>query len=147
MSQFKTAPALLKMRVPALADPFYFEQMVLGHKDMTETLHGAELDHFIDNCIAGKWQQFIEWPRGFFKTSTFTQGCGMWFVCPVSQEDTDFALTPVEKGGMGFDETWWFDRVKLHDQNLLQLVAMEINENAKKKVSWIKTQRSEEHTS
>lgn len=133
MRRAKTDPTLLDLRVRSLWSPFIFTTAVLGCRDLTTGLHLAESENFIERWLAGDTKQFVEWPRGFFKTTTFTQGIGMWLVCPVSQEDTDYAL-----GTLGMDEAAWHRRMSLHNQNLLQLVAMETDKNAIKKVGWIK---------
>lgn len=124
----------LDKRVRCLWSPYYLTQQVLGATEMVPHLHKVESDAFVDRCVAGHWKQFIEWPRGFFKTTTFTQGVGMWLVLPVRQEDTDYAI-----GTLRIPEAKWLARANLHNQDYKQLIAMETDTNAMKKVGFMKS--------
>lgn len=121
------------MRVRALFSPYYLTKVVLGYHHLVDHLHLHDSDLFVDRWAAGNRKQWIEWPRGFFKSTTFTIGTAIWVVCPVSDEDTDYALEQLL-----IPEDRWFARVALHDQDATQLLAFETMPNAQKKVSEIK---------
>lgn len=123
----------LDQRVRALYSPYYFIKVVLGYKKLVPHLHQHDLELFVDRWAAGQAEQAIEWPRAFYKTTTFTIGVGMWVVLPVTQEDTDYAINE-----LGIPEDAWFRRVSLHDQDATQLYAFEVEANAKKKINAIK---------
>src|SRR6266851_9656206 len=92
-SEFKSEEEFLQhVRVRSLFSPFYFTTVVLGYDKLVPHLHQHDNELFIKRLIEGKRYQFIEWPRRFFKTTTFTLGTGMWLICPVTQADTDYAL-------------------------------------------------------
>jgi hypothetical protein len=122
-----------EMKCRALFSPYYLTKVVLGYVDLIPELHMHDSDLFISRMEMGIRRQWIEWPRGFFKTTTYTIGTGVWFVLPVSEEDHDFAINE-----MHIPEDTWFRRMALHDQDATQLIAMETDTNAKKKVTEIK---------
>lgn len=124
---------MLDMRVRSLYWPYYFIKVVLGYRHMVEHLHHQELEQFVDRWSEGMSKQWIEWPRGFFKTSTFTIGMGIWNVLPCSQEDKDYAVQTLK-----IPEADWDRRVALHDVNYTQLYAFETLPNAKKKLNEVR---------
>jgi hypothetical protein len=121
------------MRVRSLWSPYYFATVVLGYKELVNYLHGEELEGFVQRLLEGKTKQWIEWPRGFFKTTTFTITCGIWFTLPYNEEDTRYALDE-----LCLPEDEWFQRLSLHDQDCTQLFAFETQPNAVKKVTEVK---------
>ena len=131
----------LDQRVRALYSPFYFIKVVLGYKKLVAHLHQHDLELFVDRWAAGATEQAVEWPRAFFKTTTFTVGVGMWVVLPVTDEDTNYALNE-----LNIPEDQWFNRVKLHDQDATQLYAFEVETNAKKKINIVKWHFEENET-
>lgn len=120
---------LRDMRVRALFSPYYFSKVILGYKDLVPHLHQHDLELFVDRWAAGHRKQFIEWPRAFFKTTTFTISTSIWVTLPFTDEDTEYALNH-----LGMSESEWFFRVQLHDQDATQLFAFETDVNAKKKI-------------
>lgn len=121
------------MRVKSLWSPYYFTKVVLGYKELVDHLHLHDTELFIKRWIAGARRQWIEWPRGFFKSTTFTIGTGIWIVLPVSEEDSEYAIER-----LGIPESDWFERMALHDQDATQLFAFETHRNAQKKVCEVK---------
>ncbi len=124
---------LRDLRVRSLWQPYFLTKVVLGYKDLVDHLHLADSELFINRWAAGHRMQFVEWPRGFFKTTMFTIGTGIWVVCPVTDADTEYAI---EK--LGIPEKEWLERAKLHDQDATQLLAFENFDNASRKVSIIR---------
>ena len=116
-----------------LYSPYYFVKVVLGYKKLVPHLHQHDLEQFVDRWSLGHTEQAVEWPRAFYKTTTFTIGVGMWVVLPVTDEDSTYALNE-----LGIPEDLWWRRVALHDQDATQLLAFEIESNAKKKLDIIK---------
>lgn len=131
--QGKAEDVMRDMRVRSLWSPYYFAKVVLGYKEMVDYLHQEELEGFVARLLAGQTKQWIEWPRGFFKTTTFTISCGIWFTLPYDEKDTEYALDV-----LGLPEEEWFARLALHDQNITQLYAFETQSNADKKIAEIK---------
>lgn len=129
----KAADVMRDMRVRALYCPYYFEKVVLGYADLVKHLHYVDTELVVDRWAVGIRKQFIEWPRAFFKTTTFTIGLSIWHVLPVCEEDHLYALDV-----LGIDEDKWTARVGLHDQDATQLMAFETDENSKKKIGQIK---------
>lgn len=128
------APNLLReIRARSLYSSYYFVKVVLGYSELVDHFHQKEMDRFIDEWSRGRRKQAIEWPRGFFKTTCFTIGTGIWVVLPVSDADTDFAI-----GVLGIPEEDWIRRTNLHDQDATQLLAFETEQNACKKIVSIK---------
>jgi hypothetical protein len=132
-SEGKAADVVRDIRVRSLYSPYYFIKVVLGYRKLVDHLHHVELERFVTLWAQGALKQFIEWPRGFFKSTCFTIGCGVWGVLPLCDADSDYAIET-----LGFDEREWFARVALHDQDATQLYAFEIIDNAEKKVSEVK---------
>lgn len=131
--QGKAQDVMRDMRVRSLYSPYYFEKVVLGYNDLVKHLHHHDTELFVDRWASGVRKQFIEWPRAFFKTTTFTIGVSIWHVLPVSEEDHMYALDT-----LNIPEDAWLRRVSLHDQDATQLIAFETDENAKKKIGQIK---------
>lgn len=125
------------MRVRSLFSPYYFVKVVLGYRELVPHLHQVDSELFVRRWISGVRKQWIEWPRGFFKSTTFTIGTGIWIVCPVSEEDHRYALEKLVPEGV-FTEEEWADRATLHDQDTTQLLAYETIGNAKKKLKEIR---------
>lgn len=124
---------LLNLRVRSLFSPYFFVKIVLGYSKLTDYLHQHDMELFVKRLLQGHCKQWIEWPRGFYKTTTFTLGCGMWFALPFNERDTDYALSKLK-----LPEEEWFARLSLHDRNSTQLYAFETIDNAKKKVGQVK---------
>lgn len=120
---------LRDMRVRSLYSPYFFIKTVLDYRDLVDHLHQHDLELFVTRWSEGHTKQFIEWPRAFFKTTTFTVGVGLWIICPVTEADSEYAIER-----LGIPEADWFKRVALHDQDATQLYAFEVMENAEKKV-------------
>lgn len=127
------ANVMRDMRVRSLYSPYFFEKVVLGYRDLVDHLHLHDTELFVTRWSDGVTKQFIEWPRAFFKTTTFTIGVSIWHVLPVSEEDHLYALDTLQ-----IPEEAWLRRVALHDQDATQLIAFETDENAKKKIGQIK---------
>lgn len=86
----------------------------------------------------GRWargvkRQAVEWPRAFYKTTTFTIGCGIWHILPVCDEDHAYAIDHLH-----LNEEEWLLRAAIHDQDATQLFAFETQANAEKKLSEIR---------
>ena len=126
------------MRVRSLWSPYYFVKTVLGRNKLSATFHLPEMERFVTNWANGQTKQAIEWSRAFYKTTCYTQGTAIWVVLPVTDEDTAYAVEE-----LGIDEAAWLHRMRLHDQDATQLLAFETEDNAKKKVGWIKEQFEE----
>lgn len=124
---------LRDMRVRSIYSPYYFAKTVLGYHKLVSHLHQHDMELFVQRWAAGHTKQFIEWPRAFFKTTTFTISMGIWVTLPVTDEDSRYALDI-----LNLPEDQWWARVGLHDQDATQLYAFEVIENAKKKVTEIK---------
>ncbi len=121
------------MRVRALFSPYYFVKAVLGYSKLTAGFHQLEMDSFVERWARGETKQAVEWPRGFYKTTCFTIGTGIWVVLPVRDEDTEYALET-----LGIAAPTWYARVALHDQDATQLYAFEIIDNASKKIRGVR---------
>lgn len=132
-SSGKASNVLRDMRVRSLFSSYYFTKVVLDYVRLVSQFHQAEMENFLNRWALGEKKQWIEWPRGFFKSTCFTIGTGIWVVLPVSEEDTIYALEELR-----IPEEIWFKRVGLHDQDATQLLAFETMENAKKKVKEIR---------
>lgn len=124
---------LRDMRVRSLWSPYYLVKVVLGYKELVDHLHFHDTELFIERWVQGARRQWIEWPRGFFKSTTFTIGTGIWIVLPVTDEDSDYAIKV-----LGIPEITWFNRMALHNQDATQLYAYETDANAKKKVGEVR---------
>jgi len=121
------------MRVRALYSPYYLIKVILGYNKLVDHLHLVETEEFVTRWSHGQTKQFVEWPRGFYKTTTFTMGIGIWVVCPVTDEDSEYAVHK-----LGISEGDWFLRTSLHDQDATQLYAFEVIDNAKKKIKGVR---------
>lgn len=121
------------LRVKALWSPYFLTKVVLGYNALVDHLHLVDSELFLQRWLDGARRQWIEWPRGFFKSTNFTIGTGIWIVCPVSEEDTAYAVDT-----LGIPEEDWLRRTSLHDQDATQLFAFETDTNAKKKVAEVK---------
>lgn len=124
---------LRDMRVRSLYSPYYFAKTILGYRKLVSHLHQRDMELFVERWHQGRTKQFIEWPRAFFKTTTFTIATGIWVTLPVTDEDSRYALDELH-----LPEGEWWARVGLHDQDATQLYAFEVIENAKKKIAEIK---------
>ncbi len=122
------------VRVRALFSPYFFVKVVLNNPDVVEHFHGRELERFVERMHTGQFRQWIEWPRGHFKTTCFTIGLGVWFVLPWNDEDVQYAVEV-----LGMDEYVVRRRFGLHNQDLAQLLAFENSDNARMKMSEIRT--------
>ena len=116
-------------RVRALYSPFYFSKVVLGYTKLTTSLHLPELELFASRWSRGYNRQVVQWPRAFYKSTSFTISCAIWGALPVSPKDHAFAQRLFT--GPTLDE--WNRRAALHDQNVLQVIAFETEANAIKK--------------
>lgn len=132
-SSGKADRVLLDLRVRSLYSPYFFAKTILQYSKLVPHLHQHDLELFVSRWARGQCKQFIEWPRAFYKTTTFTISCGIWGVLPVRQEDTDYALDVLH-----LPEDEWFLRAQLHDQDATQLFAFETMDNAKRKLAIIK---------
>lgn len=132
-SQGDASLVMRDMRVRSLWSPYYFTKVVLGYNELSPNLHQHDSELFINRWIAGQRKQWIEWSRGFFKTTQFTIGTSMWVPLPVSEEDSNYAIDCLH-----IDEQEWFARMALHNQDITQLLAFETITNAKKKVGEIR---------
>lgn len=122
-----------EMRVRALFSPYYFTKTILDYKQLVPHLHYHDTELFIERWLGGVRKQWIEWPRGFFKSTTFTIGTSTWIVLPHTDEDAAYAIDC-----LGIPEDVWFARMALHDQDATQLLAFETIDNSKKKLTEIK---------
>lgn len=129
----KASDIIRDMRVRSLYSNYYFVKVVLNYAELTDYFHQVEMEGFLDRWSEGCTKQWIEWSRGFFKSTCFTIGTGIWIVLPVTDEDTDYALYKLK-----IPEELWFQRVKLHNRNARQLLAFETQTNADKKIKEIK---------
>jgi hypothetical protein len=121
------------MRVRSLYSPYYFTKVVLGYNELSPSLHQHDSELFIKRWIQGQRKQWIQWSRGFFKTTQFTIGTSTWVPLPCTEDDTTYALEVLH-----INEQDWFDRMALHNQDITQLLAFETITNAKKKVGEIR---------
>lgn len=126
------------IRVRALWSPYYLGAVVLGYTKLQPDLHLVDTEAFVERWADGELLQWIQWPRAFFKTTTFTITTSMWGVTPHNEDDARYAI---EK--LGIPEEQWFRRMKLHDQDATQLLAFETLPNAAKKVKQIRWQYEE----
>lgn len=121
-------------RVRSLYWPYYFVKVVMNNPDVVEHFHGQELERFTERMISGQFRQWIEWPRGHFKTTCFTLGFGVWLVLPWTEDDVQYAVEV-----LGLEEYLVRRRFALHNQDLAQLLAFENADNARLKMSEIRT--------
>lgn len=121
------------LRCRALFSSYYLTKVVLGYSSLVDHLHGVEMEEFLRKWEEGVTKQWIEWPRGFFKTTSFTIGTAIWVPLPPTPNDKDYALDR-----LGFSEEQWDRRVALHNQDVTQLLAFETIDNAKKKVGEVR---------
>lgn len=131
--QGNTDEVIQEMRVRSLCNPYYFEKVLLNCDGMVDHLHGKELEGFVDRLSEGSICQWIEWPRGHFKTTCFTIGMSIWFILPHTPEDRRYAVDI-----LGIDPEFWDRRMKLHNQDYVQLLAFENIKNATRKIFEIK---------
>jgi hypothetical protein len=120
-------------RVRGLFDPFFFVHVILQCRKTVEHLHGVELERFIGLLQQGERKQWIEWPRGHYKTTCFTIGLSIWFVLPHTPEDEKYAVEM-----LGIDPAAWRSRMELHNQDYSQLLAFENARNSSRKMLEIK---------
>lgn len=140
-SQGSAVKVMRDQRVRSLLSPYYFTKVVLGYKKLVPHLHQHDLELFVTRWAEGEREQAVEWPRAFYKTTTFTIGVGIWHVLPVSDEDSEYALDELK-----VPEALWWQRVSLHDQDATQLYAFEVIENARKKINIVKWHFEENET-
>jgi hypothetical protein len=132
-SEGRASDILRDMRVRALYSNFYFVKVVLNYPELTDYFHQVEMENFIDRWAHGETKQWIEWSRGFFKSTCFTIGTSIWITLPVTAEDTEYAIEKLH-----IPEDQWLLRAKLHNQNARQLLAFETDANSTKKIGEIK---------
>lgn len=121
------------LRVRSLYSPYFLAKSILGYSKLVDHLHLPDTELFVSRWARGIRKQAVEWPRAFYKTTTFTISCGIWHVCPVTDEDHEYALNT-----LGLDEEEWLLRAAIHDQDATQLFAFETQDNAVKKLSQIR---------
>lgn len=122
-----------ELRCRSLWSPYYLVKVVLDYKQLVPHLHYADSEAFIQRWLGGARKQWIEWPRGFFKSTLYTIGTSIWVTLPHNGDDADYAINR-----LGIPEADWFARMALHDQDVTQLLAFETIDNAKKKIVEIK---------
>lgn len=132
-SKGDSSTLLLDLRVRSLFSSYFFSKAVLGYKKLSDYFHQLHMDRFIKNWAKGLTMQLVEFPRAFYKTTSFTLSTSMWVTLPVREEDTIYALEVLK-----IPEEEWFSIVKLHNQDARQLLAFETESNAKKKIGQIK---------
>lgn len=131
-AQGAASDVMRDMRVRCLYSPYYLSKVVLGNTKMVPHLHHNDLELFTHRWASGVTKQAIEWPRAFYKTTSFTIGCSIWHVLPVCEEDHEYALNKLE-----LPEQEWLLRCAIHDQDATQLMAFETQENSEKKLKQI----------
>ena len=124
---------LRDLRVRALWAPYYFGQVVLGYTKLQPDLHLTDTEAFIERWANGELVQWIQWPRAFYKTTTYTITTSMWGVTPHNEDDARYAI---EK--LNIPESEWYRRMALHDQDATQLLAFETFPNACKKIKQVR---------
>lgn len=127
-----SAAVVRDFRVRSLMWPYYFIKVVLGYQDLDPNFHGKELERFIGALENGATKQAIEFPRGNFKTTCYTIGCGIWFLLPCTEADTRYALDVLK-----IPKDTWEKRTALHNQNYSQLLAFESADNGSVKLGEI----------
>lgn len=137
-SEGKASDVMRDMRVRALYSNYYFVKVVLGYSRLTDYFHQVEMEDFLNRWSNGETKQAIEWSRGFYKTTCFTIGTSMWVTLPPTDNDNDYAIYKLR-----IPEEQWFNRIKLHNQNIRQLLAFETSDNAEKKIGHIKKEFEE----
>lgn len=122
-------------RARCLVSPYFFVKVALNNPDMAERIHGRELERLVERmkCGLSKRYYWVEWSRGFLKSTTFTMGFSVWLVLPSDDKDKQCAL---EHGLCS--ESEWDARAALRNQNYSQLVAFETATNAGKKLNQIR---------
>jgi len=123
-----------KIRAQSLVSPYFFIKTLLKNPDMCEEIHGVELEKTIRAMAAGKRYKWIEWPRGFLKSTTFTLGLSVWLTLPEDEHDKACALHE-----LGVTPKVWDERSKLRNQNISQLLAYETLDMAKAKLAHIRS--------
>lgn len=126
--------SLRRIRAQALVSPYFFIKTLLKNPDMSERIHGVELEKTVRRMAAPvpmdqKRYQWFEHPRGFLKSTTFTQGLSVWLCLPEDEQDKQCALDD-----LGVQPTVWLERSKLRNQNVSQLLVFETHDNAKRKL-------------
>ncbi len=133
----KAENVMQEMRTRSLLSSYYFVKVVLGYGQLVPHLHQVDMELFLDRWAHGCRKQLIEWPRGFFKSTSFTIGTGIWVTLPVTDSDVERAVElAVTK--LGKSEEWAVQRLRLHDQDVTQLLAFETIDNARKKLAEVK---------
>ncbi len=127
------ANVIRDMRVRGLWSSYYFVKVILGYKQLSPQFHLPEMEAFVDKWANGATKQAVEWARGFYKTTCFTIGTGIWGVLPHNEEDEEYA-----RANLGIPSHEWQKRMALHDQDATNLLAFEIIDNAKRKIQIIK---------
>lgn len=120
---------LRRLRAQALVSPYFFIKTLLKNPDMDEAIHGVELEKCVRSMASGKRYKWIEWPRGFLKSSVFTQGLSVWLCLPEDAADKACAINE-----LGITPEVWDERSRLRNQNISQLLVFETHDNAKRKL-------------
>lgn len=120
---------LRRIRAQALVSPYFFIKTLLKNPDMCESIHGVELEKCVRRMASGQRYKWVEWPRGFLKSSVFTQGLSVWLALPEDEADKSCAINE-----FGVTPEFWLERSKLRNQNVSQLLAFENLDNAKRKL-------------
>jgi hypothetical protein len=113
--------------------PFFFVRNILGKNDIVDYIHGADIELVLKRLLAGHRKQFIEWPRRFMKTSTFTTGLSVWFILPSTAEDRRYAIEV-----LGLDAGRWDRMASLRNRNYSQLICFETVSNAQMKLAEVR---------
>lgn len=120
-------------RVMSLYSPFFFVRTVLDNPDIIDRIHGEDMETVLR--VLGRKQNkvFIEYPRMWMKTSTFTTGLSVWLLLPEDDNDRQYAVET-----LGLSAKRWERLAKLRNRNYTQLLCFETITNAKKKLGRIR---------
>lgn len=127
------ATFLQEWRCHSIYTPFFFIRNVLSNLDIIQRIHGADIELVLNRLSAGERKQFIEWPRRFMKTSTFTTGLSMWFILPSTEEDRRYGIEV-----LGMSPKRWDRLAALRNRNYSQLICFETVSNAQMKLGEIR---------
>src|SRR5260221_13195879 len=70
-------------RLNSLGSSYYFGKIVLRKHRLVEHLHKMMLDTIEQDYL----KEVIEWPRGHFKTTCYSEIAPIWWALPFTDED------------------------------------------------------------
>lgn len=109
-------------RLNGLGSSYYFGKIILRKHRLVEHLHKMMLDIIEQDYL----KEVIEWPRGHFKTTCYSEIAPMWWALPFTTQDELY----MRHLGYGDEFIRWMK--KAHDQDTRTLLVSETADNAEK---------------